>query len=141
MRPLRIFLFFVAVFGILLVLSMVFPEEGISLGEEARLRFASSKNLFAKDSSDSHYTDSIIRHATVTGDPEFGEVENIFVTRGSVSAKSMSGALGAFPAEQTGSANSVSTTNSSARSIAKSIRSITGSTESRSNESAPISGQ
>ncbi len=141
MRPLRIFLFFIAVLGILLVLTMVFPEEGISLGEEARLRFASSKNLFAKDSSDSHYTDSIIRHATVTGDPEFGEVENIFVTRGSVSAKSVSGALGAFPAEQTGSANSVSTTNSSARSIAKSIRSITGSTESRSNESAPISGQ
>ena len=139
MRPLRIFLFFIAVLGILLVLTMVFPEEGISLGEEARLRFASSKNLFAKDSSDSHYTDSIIRHATVTGDPEFGEVENIFVTRGSVSAKSVSGALGAFPAEQTGSANSVSTTNSSARSIAKSIRSITGSAESALKTTRPTS--
>ncbi len=141
MRPLRIFLFFVAVFGILLVLSMVFPEEGISLGEEARLRFASSKNLFAKDSSNSHYTDSLIRHATVTGDPEFGQVENIFVTRGSVSAKSMSGNQGTFSAEKTGSASSDTTTGSTARSIAESIRSITGSTESLSDESAPISGQ
>ncbi len=130
MRPLRIFLFFVAVFGILLVLSMVFPEEGISLGEEARLRFASSRNLFAKDSSDSHYTDSLIRHATVTGDPEFGEVENIFVTRGSVSVKSTSGNHGAISDEETGSARSDAATSSSARSIAESIRSITGSAES-----------
>lgn len=133
MRPLRIFLFFVAVFGILLVLSMVFPEEGISLGEEARLRFASSKNLFAKDSSDSHYTDSLIRHATVTGDPEFGEVENIFVTRGSVAVKSTPRNQGAISAEETGSARSDAVTSSSARSIAKSIRSITGSNESAVN--------
>lgn len=77
MKPLKIFIFFVSVFGLLLVLSIVFPKDGISLGEEVNLRFASSAALFAKDSSNSHYTDSLIQHARVTDDPEFGEVDNL----------------------------------------------------------------
>jgi len=77
MNPWKIVIFFVSVFGLLLVLSIVFPKGGISLGEEVNLRFASSAALFAEDSSNSQYTDSLIQHATVTDDPEFGEAENL----------------------------------------------------------------
>jgi|GEM_PF-353978 len=77
MNPWKIVIFFVSVFGLLLVLSIVFPKDGISLGEEVNLRFASSAALFAEDSSNSQYTDSLIQHATVTDDPEFGEAENL----------------------------------------------------------------
>jgi len=79
MKPLRILIFFVAVFGLLLGLSVIFPQEGISLGGELKLQFASSTNLFARDSASSEYTDSLIQHATVTDDPEEGIVDTLFM--------------------------------------------------------------
>lgn len=73
MKPMRIFIFFTLVFGILLGLSIVFPSDGIVLGDDLRLRFVSSDDIFSKDSVDSYYTDSIIQHALVTDDPEYEE--------------------------------------------------------------------
>jgi len=79
MKPLRILIFFLAVFGLLLGMSVIFPKEGISLGGEMKLRFASSSALFARDSAASVYTDSIIEHAMVTDDPESGMIDTSFV--------------------------------------------------------------
>lgn len=79
MKPLRILVFFLAVFALLFGLSVIFPKEGISLGGEMKLRFASSYNLFARDSAASVYTDSIIEYATVTDDPESGMIDTSFI--------------------------------------------------------------
>lgn len=66
----RIFIFFILVFGILLGLSLVFPADGIAFGDDLKLRFVTSEELFSKDSVGSFYTDSLIQHALVSDDPE-----------------------------------------------------------------------
>jgi lysophospholipase L1-like esterase len=71
MKPFRIFIFFLLTGGLLLALSTVFPEEGISLGGDAKLRFVTSANLFSADTSASPYTDSLIKNAVVMEDPEW----------------------------------------------------------------------
>ncbi|MCA1746491.1 MAG: hypothetical protein LC655_02245, partial [Bacteroidales bacterium] len=71
MKPFRIFIFFVLVGGLLLALSAVFPGEGISLGGDMKLRFVTADDLFSPDTSASQYTDSLIKNAVVTDDPEW----------------------------------------------------------------------
>ncbi|MEX0983254.1 MAG: GDSL-type esterase/lipase family protein [Bacteroidales bacterium] len=71
MKPFRIFIFFLLVCGLLLGLSFVFPDEGVSLGREMKLRFITSTDLFASDSTISHYTDSLIKSAILMDDPEW----------------------------------------------------------------------
>lgn len=78
MKPLRILLFFIAVFGLLFIISIVFPTDGIELGEDMHLQFFNTSDLFSKDSSSNNYTDSIILQSEVTEDPEAGEVDSTF---------------------------------------------------------------
>jgi len=85
MKPLKIIVFFAAVFGLLFVISLVFPKEGIDLGKNLHLQFISLNNLFDEDSVLSTYTDSIIQNTVVTDDPEFGYVDTLFLTIDSVS--------------------------------------------------------
>ncbi|MCF8224435.1 MAG: hypothetical protein K9J30_01005 [Bacteroidales bacterium] len=79
MNPLKVFIFFIAVLGFLFLLSIVFPPEGITLGEDAELRFASADKLIKKEMEISGYTDSLISHADVSEDPEYKE-ESISVS-------------------------------------------------------------
>ncbi len=76
MKPLRILIFFFSVFGLLFLLSVIFPDEGIRLSGNIKLRFASSKDLFARDSARSAYTDSLIHSLPISDDPEFGEIDS-----------------------------------------------------------------
>jgi len=71
MKPFRIFIFFLLVCGLLLGISFVFPDEGIRLGKEIKLRFFYASELFSSDSSLSNYTDSLIRNTDVADDPEW----------------------------------------------------------------------
>lgn len=84
MKPLRILVFFAAVFGLLFIISLVFPKEGIDLGKDFHLQFISSTDLFRKDSISSSYTDSIIQHTTVSDDPEFGDIDTLFFVADSI---------------------------------------------------------
>jgi len=56
--------------GLLFLLSLLFPGEGISLGKDAGLRFVSARSLLNKEAFDSPYTDSLIRQSDLTDDPE-----------------------------------------------------------------------
>jgi lysophospholipase L1-like esterase len=71
MKPFRIFVFFLLVCGLLLGISFVFPDEGLRIGREMKLRFVSASELFLPDSSVWSYTDSLVRHANVSEDPEW----------------------------------------------------------------------
>src|SRR6056297_1339092 len=71
MKPFRIFIFFLLVCGLLLGISFVFPDEGVRLGKEVKLRFVSTSELFVSDSLLSDYTDSLIRNSDVADDPEW----------------------------------------------------------------------
>jgi len=77
MKPFRVLVFVLSVFGILFLLAIFFPRDGISLGSDMRLRFYDATTLFQKDTVSTAYTDSLIRHATVTDDPEEGEVDTL----------------------------------------------------------------
>ncbi len=71
MKPFRIFIFFLLVGGLLLGLSLVFPDGGIPLGSEMKLRFVSASDLFVPVSTESAYTDSLIRNSKLSEDPEW----------------------------------------------------------------------
>ena len=70
MKPRHILFYVLGVLGSLLLLSLVFPREGISLGENTQVRFVSARDLFAKDTVSTAYTDSLIQHTLATADPE-----------------------------------------------------------------------
>jgi hypothetical protein len=79
MKPLKILLFLVAVFGLLLMIALSFPKDGISLGKEFHLQFMSTANIFHKDTVSTAYTDSLIINTSVTDDPEFDDVDSVFL--------------------------------------------------------------
>ena len=68
----KILLFFMAVFMLLLGIALVFPQDGIRLGSEAKLRFTSVGDLFGGgEQVATGYTDSLIAQAVVSDDPEW----------------------------------------------------------------------
>ena len=71
MKPFRIFIFFLAVLLLLLILSFLFPKQGISLGGDLRLSFMSFDELIREDSSTtSADLELLLAASTVTDDPE-----------------------------------------------------------------------
>ncbi|MFC2090820.1 hypothetical protein ACFLT1_08590 [Bacteroidota bacterium] len=70
MKPIRILIFFLAVTGLLFLIALVFPREGIRIGEEFTLKFRHYSDLFSRDSISGAYTDSIIKYTKVNEDPE-----------------------------------------------------------------------
>jgi hypothetical protein len=94
-KPFRIFIFFVLVGGLLLAFSAVFPDEGISLGGDAKLRFVTSADLFSPDNSASHYTDSLIKNAVVADDPEWDAPGPTLIGADALSGKGNLSGIGA----------------------------------------------
>lgn len=71
MKPLRIFIFFLAVLLLLLLVSFLFPTQGISIGGDLRLSFVSVLDLFHRDSTSLPADIEILLEAsTVSEDPE-----------------------------------------------------------------------
>jgi len=71
MKPLRIFIFFLAVLLLLLLLSFLFPEQGISIGGDLRLSFVSLPELMREDSSTtSNDVELLLAASSVSDDPE-----------------------------------------------------------------------
>jgi len=71
MKPLRIFIFFLAVLLLLLLVSLLFPKRGIGIGGDLRLTFMPFSELIQKDSSaTSADLDLLLAASTVTDDPE-----------------------------------------------------------------------
>jgi lysophospholipase L1-like esterase len=79
MKPLKILIFFIAVFGVLFIVSILFPRDGIAIGEDLKLRFISQDDLFKRDSLESTYTDSLIINTLATDDPESEKEDSILV--------------------------------------------------------------
>ncbi len=71
MKPLRIFIFFLAVLLLLLLLSFLFPKQGISIGGDLRLSFMSPDELIHEDSATtSSDVELLLAASSVTDDPE-----------------------------------------------------------------------
>ena len=71
MKPLRIFIFFTAVLMLLLLVSVLFPRDGIDIGSDLRLNFIALSDLNHRDTSSvSARIESLLASSTVTDDPE-----------------------------------------------------------------------
>jgi hypothetical protein len=71
MKPFRIFIFFSAVLVILLLVSLLFPTEGMVIGSDLRLHFISLSDLSRRDSlSSAAEVERLLAASTVTEDPE-----------------------------------------------------------------------
>lgn len=71
MKPFRIFTFFLAVLLLLLLVSFLFPREGIDIGGDLRLYFISPEKLAFNDNSiASDEVERLLAVSTVTDDPE-----------------------------------------------------------------------
>jgi len=80
MKPFRIFIFFSVVLVLLLLVSFLFPEEGIGIGGDLRLYFASLTDLSPRDSlSASDELERLLAASTVTEDPESDPGTDLFL--------------------------------------------------------------
>ncbi|MDF1575050.1 MAG: hypothetical protein P1P86_07665 [Bacteroidales bacterium] len=71
MKPLRIFLFFVAVLLMLLLLALLFPEQGIGVGSNFRLSFATLSDLSRKDTARTPVElEALLAGSSLSEDPE-----------------------------------------------------------------------
>lgn len=68
MRPYQILTFFISVILVLLIISAVFPADGINLGDNFHLKFFSIEELFEKDSIKYADISDIIEHSWVQED-------------------------------------------------------------------------
>lgn len=85
MKPSRILLFFLSVFAVLLLLSLVFPKDGIQIGEEMDLQFMDASNLFKKDSVQVNViTAGLINLNSVSDDPEYGGIDSVLILRDTI---------------------------------------------------------
>lgn len=71
MKPFRIFIFFFTVLAMLFLVSLLFPRQGIGIGDDLRLSFVSFSDLIEKDSLTTAAEIKLLLEAsTVTDDPE-----------------------------------------------------------------------
>jgi len=71
MKPLRTFIFFIAVLVLLLLVSLLFPEQGVGIGGDHTLTFMSLSELNREDSSANRLAlELLLEGSTVTDDPE-----------------------------------------------------------------------
>ena len=71
MKPLRIFIFFLAVLLLLLLLSLLFPKQGIGVGGDLRLSFMSLSDLIQEDSTATPAdVELLLAASSVSDDPE-----------------------------------------------------------------------
>lgn len=85
MKPVRILIFFVSVFGLLLLLSLVFPKDGIIIGKNIELNFMDVGSFFEKDSSPVNIvTAGLVNMNAVSDDPEFGDIDSVLIMRDTV---------------------------------------------------------
>jgi hypothetical protein len=71
MKPFRIFIFISAVLVLLLLVSLLFPKQGIGIGGDLRLHFISLSDLSTRDSTvNSAEVERLLAASTVTDDPE-----------------------------------------------------------------------
>ena len=90
MKPFRIFIFFLAILFLLLLVSLLFPRQGINMGGDLRLSFPSVSDLGQKETdSASVVIEQLLAESGVTDDPEsdpgreqIPETEGIPVTSG-----------------------------------------------------------
>ena len=82
MKPLRIFIFFLAVLLLLLLVSLLFPKQGIGIGGDLRLSFMSFSELVHEDSSSTAAdVELLLAASTVTDDPESDPESDLFPER------------------------------------------------------------
>jgi len=82
MKPLRIFIFFLAVLLLLLLVSLLFPKQGIGIGGDLRLSFMSPSELVHEDSSSTAAdVELLLAASTVTDDPESDPESDLFPER------------------------------------------------------------
>jgi len=82
MKPFRIFIYFLAVLLLLLLLSFLFPKQGISIGGDLRLSFASLTELIREDSTTtSSDVELLLAASSVTDDPEADPGTDLFPVR------------------------------------------------------------
>ena len=78
MKPLRIFIFFLAVLLLLLLVSFLFPKQGIGIGGDLRLSFMSLSELIHEDTTAAPADiDHLLATSSVTDDPEAFEAQII----------------------------------------------------------------
>ncbi|RLD72916.1 MAG: hypothetical protein DRJ29_03805 [Bacteroidetes bacterium] len=78
MKPLRIFIFFLAVLLLLLLVSFLFPKQGIGVGGDLRLSFMSLSELIHEDTTATLADiDHLLTASSVTDDPEAFEAHVI----------------------------------------------------------------
>jgi len=71
MKPFRIFIFFAAVLVLLLLVSLLFPNEGIGIGGDLRLNFISLSDLNHRENlTTPDEIERLLAASTVTDDPE-----------------------------------------------------------------------
>jgi len=79
MKPLRIFIFFLAVLLLLLLMAFLFPEQGIGLGGNLRLSFMSLSELTSEDTTRASVDiDLLLSASSVSEDPESDPGTDLF---------------------------------------------------------------
>jgi len=79
MKPLRIFIFFFFVLLLFLLVSLLFPKQGIGIGGDIRLSFMSFSELIHEDSSATATdVELLLAASTVTDDPESDPESDLF---------------------------------------------------------------
>ncbi len=86
MKPVKTLIFFLSVFALLALVSLVFPKDGIKIGEKMDIQFMDLGNLFKNDSAEINIvTAGLINFNTVSDDPEFGGIDSVLLMRDAVS--------------------------------------------------------
>jgi len=79
MKPFRIFIFFLAVLLLLLLISLLFPQQGIGVGGDLRLTFMSVSDLIREDTAVSHVdVEHLLAGSMVSDDPESEPEADLF---------------------------------------------------------------
>jgi lysophospholipase L1-like esterase len=78
MKPFRNLIFVLTVFVLLLLIALLFPREGISLGKDLTLRFFDPAAMLASDSAGNAFADSLVHTVAVTDDPEYDATDSLF---------------------------------------------------------------
>jgi len=85
MKPFRIFIFFLAVLLLLLLVSLLFPQQGIGLGGDLRLNFMSVSDLIREDTTVSQVdVELLLAGSMVSDDPETEPETELFPGVGQV---------------------------------------------------------
>ena len=84
MKPFRIFIFFLSVLLLLLLMALLFPEQGIGVGGDFRLSFMTLADLTGEDTTATSVDiEQLLAGSMVTNDPEADPETDLFPEIGS----------------------------------------------------------